>query len=255
MKKLFLLSILFLALVSCKKTIELDLKDSGSRIVIEGNLSNSDQAMVRLSISTGFNENNTFSGVKNAVVTIKNDKGDQYLLAEIQPGVYTNSLKGVPGHSYQLTVSTEGRTYTAVSHMPAPVKLDSIQVQKDILFGKTVYSAIAYYFDPAGLGNYYKFTETVNQKKSPEIWVWDDRILDGRQSSVPLFQAESDIHVGDTVKIEMQCVDKNVYRYFTSLQNVRTSNAAPANPETNINGGALGYFSARTTDTKQIVAR
>jgi hypothetical protein len=255
MKKLFLLSILFLTLVSCKKTIELDLKDSGPSIVIEGNLSNSDPAMVRLSMSAGFNDNNTFPEVKSAVVTITNDKGDQYLLAEIQPGVYTNSLKGIPGHSYQLKVITGGKTFTAVSLMPEPVKLDSIQVQKDNLFGKTVYSAIAYYFDLAGLGNCYQFTETVNQKKSPEIWVWDDRILDGRQSSVPLFQADSKIRIGDTVKVEMQSIDKNVYRYFSSIQNVKTNNAAPANPETNISGGALGYFSARTSDTKQMVVK
>jgi hypothetical protein len=49
----------------------------------------------------------------------------------------------------------------------------------------------------------------------------------------------------DSVTIEMHCIDKPVYDYYYSLGN-RDNSATPANPVSNIVGGALGYFSAHT---------
>ncbi len=258
MKKVFLLPILLMLLTSaCKKVIDLDLKTTSPSIVIEGELSNSEAAVVRVTKSVQFGDDNTFPAVHGAAVTITDEKGIHYTLAETGSGIYSNNLKGLPGHTYYLSVRTGTDTFTASSFMPSLVGLDSVRLQKNILFGKLSYTSIAYYFDPAGLGNYYKFSEKVNQKRTSNIWVWDDRILDGRQSSIPLFHSgdDNDIHVGDTVKVEMQCIDKNVHRYFTTLENVKTSNSVPANPDSNISGGALGYFSAKTTDTKQIIAK
>ncbi len=53
----------------------------------------------------------------------------------------------------------------------------------------------------------------------------------------------------DTVMVEMRCIDKAVYDYFYSLDQISSTNgnsATPANPVSNILGGALGYFSAHT---------
>jgi hypothetical protein len=52
-------------------------------------------------------------------------------------------------------------------------------------------------------------------------------------------------------------IDEAVYKYWYSLHfnggdggNIAT----PANPVTNISGGALGYFSAQTVDRKTVIA-
>ena len=50
----------------------------------------------------------------------------------------------------------------------------------------------------------------------------------------------------------MRCIDKNVFRYFTALQGSQNNATTPANPENAITGGALGYFSAHTTQKKKI---
>ncbi|MEO6219108.1 MAG: DUF4249 domain-containing protein, partial [Ginsengibacter sp.] len=63
---------------------------------------------------------------------------------------------------------------------------------------------------------------------------------------------------GDTILLDMQCIDAAVYKYWFSLNQSATGNsqsASPANAVTNINGGALGYFSAHTLQTKSVIVQ
>lgn len=53
----------------------------------------------------------------------------------------------------------------------------------------------------------------------------------------------------------MLCISPEVYKYWYSLNAGATGGnnaASPANPVSNISGGALGYFSAQTAQTKYI---
>jgi hypothetical protein len=58
--------------------------------------------------------------------------------------------------------------------------------------------------------------------------------------------------------ILMLCLDEAIYKYWYSLRSGggdgTGSTAAPANPLTNIKGGALGYFSAHTINRKKVIA-
>jgi hypothetical protein len=51
-------------------------------------------------------------------------------------------------------------------------------------------------------------------------------------------------------------MDAGVYDYFNTLSEILTSDAntsaAPANPNSNFNNGALGYFAAYATSKKSI---
>ena len=94
----------------------------------------------------------------------------------------------------------------------------------------------------------------------------NDELTDGRTVNTELliFGDDSDtkeerdkkkIKSGDTLRVDMMCIDQPVYKYWYSLLNSATganNNATPANPVTNISGDALGYFSAQTFDTKTI---
>ena len=62
---------------------------------------------------------------------------------------------------------------------------------------------------------------------------------------------------GDTVTVEMQCIDKTVYEYFNSFGNLGMgpSSSTPANPYTNLNGAVLGYFSAHTSERKSVIIK
>jgi hypothetical protein len=121
---------------------------------------------------------------------------------------------------------------------------------------KNAVNAVVNFQDPPGQRNDYRFIETLNGKLLPEIFVFEDRLSDGRYIRQTLYNDTSILHDGDQLTVDMYCVDKNIYDYFFSLFLVTGNNgfqsASPANPNTNISNGALGYFSAHTIRSRTL---
>jgi len=250
-------SVIFLSLVmslsACKKIIQVDLNNAPSQLVVEGLVTNANTAQVSLTKSLKFSADNLFPTVSGAVVLITDNLGKTYTLAETTPGNYTNSvLIGVPGRTYNLSITTDGIKYLASSTMPQQVNFDTLLTENFIFFGKQIINIKPKYTDPLGFGNNYQFIETINHTINKRIFVWDDRLNDGGISTRPLIETDSTINSGDTIQVEMRCIDKNIYRYFTALMDFQNNSATPANPDTNISGGCLGYFSAYTSQTKKV---
>jgi hypothetical protein len=252
MKKLAFLILVAASITGCTKIIDVDLKNSTAQLVIEGAVTNSSPAQVNISKTVQFSSSNVFPAVSGAIVTITDNAGGNFTLAETAAGTYTNSsLIGVPGRTYNLSVSVNGATYNSSSTMPAQVNLDTLLLENIAFIPDNIWIVKPQYTDPAGFGNYYKFIEKINNVRNPTIWVWDDRLTNSGVSTRPLIQADSTIKVGDTIEVEMQCVDRNIFRYFTALQNLQQNATTPANPDTNISGNAIGYFSAHTSQKKK----
>lgn len=252
MKQLLIPILIFTALTGCKKEVNINLDGTSPQIVIEAFVTNSSQAEVTISKSVAFSNQNTFPAVSGAIVTIS-DNGVDHVLNEVKYGTYTNSaLIGVPGHTYQLKVKAEGKEYSSTSTMPMQVNLDTLLLEKLFWGHESIWVVKPQYTDPVGLGQHYMFFEKINGQQFPQYWVWDDRFVNNGISTIPLIQSDSAINVNDTVEVEMRCVDRNVFRYFTSLQGSQNNITTPANPENKIIGGALGYFSAHTTQRKKI---
>jgi hypothetical protein len=246
-------------LLSCKKVIQIDFNNSGNLLVIEGNVVNTTSTQtVKISKSVNITDLSNFPAVSGATVTITSE-GRVYTLREQTPGIYlTSSLRGQPTKNYQLNVVADGKTYTASSTMPAQVKLDSLNLNITTIVNKDYQSAMAYYTDPATIANYYRFILTVDGVVSKNYFVYDDNLTNGRVVNRDLRDNDLNLVTGDVVNVQMQCVDKNVYQYWNGLsQNESRGGASttPANPESNISNGALGYFSAHTVQDKQFVVR
>ncbi|HLI92643.1 MAG TPA: DUF4249 family protein, partial [Puia sp.] len=163
---------------------------------------------------------------------------------------------GQPGAEYDLSVTAGGETYRAVSAMPMPVTLDSVSFQSNSGFGRTRISALANFRDPAGVRNYYQFVEYVNGARlSKELYVFDDRLSDGRYINYTLFNDSTYLQAGDQVQVDMYCIDSTVYNYFFKLfqsggAGAFNTSASPANPTSNLSNGAFGYFSAHTVSSR-----
>jgi len=239
--------------VACKKVINVDLNNAASEIVIEGIVTNTSTAQVRISNSVNFSNSNIFPTVSGAMVTISDNLNNNYILQETQPGIYTNNnLMGLPGHTYQLNVNTNGHIYTASSTMPYQVFMDTI-LTDNISFGNKYIKIVEpLYSDPANVANYYWFIETIRQTVNKKIFVWDDNLTNGGISNRPLIEPDSTINTGDTIQVEMRCIDKNIYNYVRGLEDLQNNGTTPANPNTNISGGALGYFSAQTRQIRKV---
>ncbi len=242
--------------VSCEKVVNVDLKNAAPGIVIEGIVDNSgNPAIVMVSKSVAFSAENIYPAVTGAAVKIADDLGNSFTLTEGPVGTYTNAaLIGVSGRTYTLTVMAEGKKYTAVSIMPQQVNLDSL-FQEKITISKASIIANARFNDPIGFGNSYQFVETVNRKRNKTIFILDDQYQDGGTITNQLIDEDIDLKAGDSVLVEMQCLDKNIYRYFKGMADLQGGNTVPANPDSNITNGALGYFSANTSQKLTIVIR
>ncbi len=251
---------------SCTKIIELDLNTADPQIVVDARLSDdpTDKATVQLSKTVNFTATNTFPAVSSAVVVIKNrTTGEMDTLKETSAGLYQGSkLVGKVGNTYDLTILTGGKTITATSTIPRKVNLDSISTLKQSFFGNTQISLIPRYIDPKGIGDNYRFILSVNGKVKKNIFTFNDELSDGELNGRPLFGGGGDddeIKIGDTVTLEMRCIDAPNYLYFTSMAEgsggPNSDSATPTNPVTNLNGAILGYFSAYTTQKKTITIK
>ncbi len=252
--------LLVLTLSSCEKVITIDIDEAEKRYVVEGNISNiaGTVAEVKLSQTKRFEDNNDFAGISGATVTIQVNNGNTFSLPETTRGVYqTTAFTGVPGNTYKLTITINGNTFTSTSTMPARlVNLDTLTVGDLAFGGSTTRVIYPDYLDPVGPGNSYRFVQYVNGVQVKKVFVQDDAISDGLRITRPLINQDGDIKRGDIVKVSMQCIDKNVYKYWYSLDQASTGanqSATPANPVSNISGGALGYFSAHSVTSKTIV--
>ena len=257
-KRVWILIMATLFSLGCKKIITVNLNNVAPQIVITGEVNNlPGPYSVSISTTVNYTADNTFPTVSGAFVSITGN-GIIDTLTETTPGTYTtHTLVGKPNSSYSLYVSTGGQVYTATSVMPYQVPLDSIGFAST-LDGKTT-NAIVYFQDPPGIPNYYDFTEYNHGKPFNDNrgwFVFDDRLSDGRYINLTLYDDSTDIKLGDTLTVQMKCIDQNVYNYLNTLSqitNIHPDSPTPANPTSNISNNALGYFSANTSQSKSMI--
>jgi hypothetical protein len=260
MKHIIIITGLFL-LASCTKVINLKVKDADRRYVVEGNVTNlPGPYTVIVSQTTKFNDPFSFQGVGGATISIKDDAGNNETLLEVQPGIYqTAALTGVEGRTYELRITVGEKTFTATSTMPYRVNFDSLYVRELSNWDKTVKAAVPVFTDPAGQGNAYRFNQYINGVPDKELYYQNDDFTDGLTSTFALLQPDPDstLRTNDKVEFDMQCIDKPVYKYWFSLDQSSNGDGSniPSNPVTNIQGGALGYFSAHTSQRRSIVVK
>lgn len=249
------------ALCSCEKVIDLDLKDAEPQLVIEGEVRmNTNTPVVKISRSVRFDEPSKFPGVSGATVNITGSNLN-IKLTETSPGVYQGILlNGRPLATYNLQVSVEGKTYKASSTMPRPVVIDSVAVDEQSYRAKTTKTIVLYYTDPPDAKNYYRFLMAVNGVQVKEVFARNDDFNDGRQVRVALFQDDIEIKSGDRVDLEMKCIDAPLYTYWFTFskqsgRGMGNGSVAPSNPPNNFDTPVLGYFSAHTSNRRVVTVQ
>lgn len=247
----YLLGIVLIA-ASCQKVIDVDLNDTNKTIVIEGNYTGQDSTVrVNVSLTSSYFDSEPSPVIDNAVVTITDGAGITTVVPSIGSGNY--ELSGyIPsyGSDYVLTVTHDGVTYSAKCNMPVPVTLDPITyLYFDGFFGaEGGYAAFMNFNDPANVENYYIAALGLNgviYDGIDDLFTQDDALTDGNLVQRPLFASDF-YDIGDTIYMELRSVDKAIYDYTNEIQSIigGSNSAAPGNPTTNWDNGALGYFNA-----------
>ncbi len=266
MKNIFFIIISAFVFSSCEKVIEIDLNAADPQIVIEGEMSDQVRIYtVKISKTVNFSDANNYPPVQGATVTIADNTGLSETLTESAAGIYkTRNLLGIAGRTYTLSVNIAGKIYSAVSVLPTLVPLQAIRIiPRNVLRpGQDTgarFIAIPNYIDPPSIGNSYQFIQTLNGKEDNSFIVFNDNVNNGQPNQRPIFSRDLELKKGDTLTVEMRNIDKTIYDYFYSLNqssgNGPGGGSTPANPVSNIVGGALGYFSAYSTSKKTVIVQ
>jgi hypothetical protein len=245
---------------SCEKVILIDLNSASPKIVIEAEIYDQSFCKVKISQTVNFDQPNTFPAVTGASIKLTDNLGNTETLVEASTGNYIGSLlPGTPGRTYTLEITANGKTFNAFSTMPQSVSIDTLLVETltGHISGKVVE---AKYTDPAGNANFYRFVLLVNNIDRKLIVINDDRLLDGELIIQPVPDPGEKVlsfNSGDSIIVQLHSIDKGVYEYFRTLKQLEGGghggSTAPANPQSNIDNGALGYFSASAIRSKTIM--
>ena len=266
--KISALVILFVALNSCEKVIDLELKDAKQQIVVDANIYNgAGNNVVILTKSGNFYESNDFETVKNASVIITSNTGETYVLREIENGIYNNdTLNGLTLTKYSLNISVGGKTISSNSTMPTLVPLDSISVELSDGFAgggsggggghpsdDVFYKLFINFTDPANEQNYYRIKTIVNGFEIPDIGVIDDGLFNGLTTKLPI--NIGGFTLGDVVSVNLISIDKANYEYYRLLgeNDMSAMTTSAGNPVSNVKGeDVIGVFGANAFDSKSV---
>ncbi len=249
-----LVSLLFiLGISSCQKVINVDLNDADQKVVVEGIILRGDTIQrVRVTKTQNFDESTAPPVVNNAVVTVVDNLGNAATFTSVGNGWYElTAYPGVEGRTYTLSVVVDGVTYSGSSTMPNYQALADLFVDFYPFGADTLIAVVPAHYDEAGVQNFFQFHVYRNGERDKSIYIQDDQFTDGNLVIQPLFV--SDVEMQDTVRVDFFCIDKPVHSYFNQLSINSSSSATPANPVSNMSGGCMGYFSARTVDSKTVV--
>ncbi len=250
-----LLAIVLFTSVACEKVLDIDLKDSEPRIVIEANFSDlPGPHQVLISRSVSFNDPNVFPQISGAQIILSDNVGNAETLTETQPGVYEiQTLQGIPGRTYTMKVLVDGIEYVAISTMPLPVAIAEITVGP-FPFDPESDAVTIRFPDPVGRKNYYRAYYLVNDTLSDNISFFSDEFNEGKLvEELFIDEQDLDLNSGDTATVRLQAIDENVFRFLREQQQLgNPQSSSPANPKSNFTNGAFGYFSAHAETSAKV---
>ncbi len=253
-------SILFL-FTSCEDVIDIELNSIEPKLVIDGSITDeTNSCVISLSKSGDYFEPGIYPTVSEATVSVIDQSGTKSYFEERQPGVYvSDNLRGIENTAYTLTVIAEGKEYEANVVMPKKVNISSLSYQETPQFMEFTggYLVLCHLYDPIDVENFYRMkVYNINDdlEGNKSLYLFDDSFVDGNE--VVLLWDTEQFMPQDTIVVELQTLDESTYDYYLTLQSIRENNfignANPADPETNISNGALGYFGAYTVSRDTI---
>ena len=272
--KLFsVISLVVFLIVSCEEVIKIDLNSSAPKVVIEAVVTDKPGPYeVKITKTVDFYNPSIFPQISGASVVISDEDGNQETLTESEPGLYkTGTLQGVPGKKYTLEINIDGNQYTAQSTIMEPIKIDSMafKLEDKVVFGggggpkSNFYSLHVYFKDRPGTKDYCVLKVFKNDTILDKNFLYNGKFTDGNEVDFNRFGTRFD--KGDVVRVELITMGAENFDYVSTLGNVIANGAkgpggftktgTPANPNTNLNNNALGFFGAYSIDKDSIVIK
>jgi hypothetical protein len=273
MRSFIKISLLALVVFSCEETTELDLRQTPSRIVIEGLVTDKPgYQSVTVSRSTDFYGSGQTPRVENAGVRVFDDSGLEIVFTHNprnhpdSSGIYVpeTAFTGEIGKTYTLRVEIDGELYEATDKLMSVIPIDSLQFQvnederDDPKETGKFHEILMFAREPQNEENYYLFkfyrNDSLKIYNPTDVYFAEDDLLAEKIDGVP-----SPVYYGpdDKARLEMYSLTRKGYVFYYDLSTILNNDGGgmfgsiPAAPRTNLSNDALGFFQVSAVAEKE----
>ena len=274
MKSFQYIIVFFLTLgFSCEEVVIIDTGDLEERVIIEGQVINaSDLSYVKITRSRDFYAQGSSERVSDALVEVvingsetvtfvHNPKDDPLLEGYYLPN---GDFIGQVG-AYQLRVNVDQVAYQATEQMKPVAAIDSLNSRfnedefEDPEVPGRYFNVLLNAEEPQETEDRYLFkfyrNDTLLRDFPTDVYVAQDELLGDRiaELEIPGFYS-----VNDLVRVEMYSLTQEAFIFYSDLANLINGDGGmfsppPANPRSNLNNGALGYFQVSALDMHELI--
>lgn len=265
--------LLAFVLLACDEATELDLRQTPSRIVIEGVVTNKPGLQaVKISRSARFYASEQAPRVADATVVVTDDTGGRYAFVHNprnhadSMGIYVpeTDFTGHIGRTYSLYVDVNGEVFEATDPMLPVTSIDSLAFrinedqQDDPEEPGKIYEMLLYAREPQEEKNFYLFKYYRNDSLSifnpTDIYYSDDELFGENIGGIPspVFYGTS-----DKARLEVYSLTRDGYIFYNDLWTNLNSDGGgmfgpiPAPPRSNLSNDALGFFQVSAVQERE----
>lgn len=278
-----LICMLLLSLWACEDSLEQQLNNYQSKLVVDGWIEHNQYPTVILTKSAAYFSTIDSSALRGMVatkakVTISDGEKEEVLTLKknnlyYPPYIYQGTeIKGEAGKTYHLTIQADDKIYTASTTIPAAVRLDSLWFQKNsdtdslgLVYGK--------FQDDGASEDYYRvFTQRKGKdRRFVPIYLSaiGDQFFNGESFTFSILRGSesmSDVQddvffrLGDTIRVKVCTIDREHFDFWRTLERELYVTGNPFSSSgneviSNISGGALGVWGGYNPKVYQIIAR
>lgn len=258
--KMIILLLCSISFYSCEDIVQVELKESEPRLVIEASLlwqknTQGKVQLVRLTTTAPFFDDQ-IPPAEGASVSVFSETGVEFKFDEIELGIFRND-QFIPelNKTYELEVAYRGEVYRAIETLLPVVPLENIEQTTSGGFGGEDIELKAYFTDPPNIQNYYLARFFYDELS---IQIYEDKFTDGNRTFA--YFSNEDLTPGEEVGIEIQGISRRYYEYLFILRSqAGSSNGGPFQTQpttvrgniinmTNPDNFAFGYFRLSETD-------
>lgn len=272
---------------SCEKDIEIKVPETEKKLVVEGHVEQGELPYVILTKTASFFQATDSlslvnSLVLNATVVVNDGFSSDTLKLTLDPNYFppivykAQTMTGVIGRTYNLSITTDGKVYTASTLIPQPIPLDSVWFMLQGTSDSLGF-AWAHLSDPPGLGNAYRwFAKRLDKDETfiaPIGSAFDDKFIEGKsfdfaynRGELPNSEAPDDnneeqgyFKKGDTIVVKFCTTNHADFEFYRSFEVEASNNgnpfAAPTSIKTNISNDGRGVWGGYGVSYDTIIAR
>jgi hypothetical protein len=269
MRNLVIAIVSALILTACDKPYVIDASGHGSKIVIEGLLTNRPGGQyVKLTRTADFYNSGGAPRITTASVIVNDDLGNEFPFQHKadSAGYYFPVLAfvGEIGRTYHLTVVVDGQTFEAEDKLVSVIPIDKLEYeidkeeQEDPEEEDKFYEILVFAKEPQETKDYYLFkfyrNDSLKFDSDTDIYYSDDELL---AENIDGVESPNYYGIGDVAKVEAYSLSRSGYIFYSDLQQLLNNDGGlfsspPANCRTNLSNGAIGFFQVSALNSSEI---